>query len=356
MSQLIILLRKINRIVSFASQQYSRAELLLRSKRTSSINFAKENNLSKKQLVIFFLFFLCVPGLCSFSYAMDDAIIAIVNDELITLKDLRDYIHSNYVSLVAEGVQGQKLKDMMQEFEKEGINRLIEDKLILSKAQSLGLEVREKVVDDRFAEIKSKYPSEEIFMEALIKSGGTITDLKDKIRDQLKIQYIVEHEVKSKIYVNPKEVTNFYQDHLDNFMKKEQVDLLSIFIPFDKDKQSAQQKAQEALHLIQEGKDFEEMAKQYSQMPSLGTIERGQLLPKVEEAVFSLKEGEVSPIIEVDTGLYIFKLKQKIPAQLAGLNEVKDAINNLIVKKKFSEKLRSWINDLKSHAYVEIKQ
>ena len=112
-----------------------------------------------------------------------------------------------------------------------------------------------------------------------MKDGITTTELRKKIRDQLKIDFVVEEEIKSKIYVNPQEVTEFYQQNQDRFLKKEKFNLDSIFIDAKEDKQKAEIRAQEALKLIKQGEDFSAVASQYSQAPSLGVVERGQVLP-----------------------------------------------------------------------------
>ena len=108
--------------------------------------------------------------------------------------------------------------------------------------------------------------------------------------------------------------------------------------------------------MIQEGKNFLEIAKQYSDSPSIGTIERGQLLPTVEEAVFNLTEDQTSSPMEIETGIYIFKLNRKIPSEIASLKEIKEDIYNLIFQQKFKDRLEAWIGKLKKHAYIEIKK
>ncbi len=303
-------------------------------------------------LLLIFNFCLFLPN----AWPLDDAIIGVVNDETITFKDLNDYLHSTYVSLVAEGRKDEDIKEIMRDLQANGIHRLIEDKLILSRANKLKLEVREKLVDDKLQELKGQYPSEQVFLDALIKNGITISDLRNKIRDQLKIDFVVEEEVKSKIYVNPSEVTDFYQQNKDQFMKKEQIQLDSIFIGFEEDKAKTKAKAQEALKKINEGNDFNEVAKEYSQAPSLGIIEEGQLLASIEEVVFKLKDGEVSSLVEVERGIYIFKLVERIPSQLASLSEVKDSVYNFVFKKKFQERFNAWLQKLKKDAYIEVKQ
>lgn len=309
-----------------------------------------------KRLKKIFIFLILLSGLANSAFALDDAIIAVVNDELITLKDLRDYIQSSYVSLVAEGQSDEKIKAVMKDMEINGIKNLVEDKLILSKANTLGLQINDKLVKERLETLKSQYPSEKAFLDALVKHGVTLSDVKKKILDQLKIKYVVEHEVRSKIYVHPQEVTEFYKTDSEKFRKNERANLESIYIACKDDPEKARQKAGEALHLVNtEEKDFAETARKFSDTPSIGIVERGSLIPEIEEQIFKLNEGEISGLIETDTGIYIFKLLGKVPSQIAPLKDVKDAIYNFLFDQKFNQKLAAWINDLKKNAYIEIK-
>ena len=289
-------------------------------------------------------------------YAIEDAIVAVVNNELLTLKDLKNYILSTQASLVTEGIPEEKIKVIMAELQKNGLNKLIEDKLILSRANVIGLEVQDKLVNERMKEIKSKYTSEQEFLDALIKNGTNITELKSKYKDQFKIQFVIEHEVKSKIYVNPQEVTDFYESNKELFQKKERVVLDSIYISYGKDKSAAQAKANEAIAKIMAGKDFLETAKEYSDSPSLGEIEKGQLMPSIEDIIFNMEEGGVSSQVEVDTGIYIFRISKIIEPKIAPLVEVKDKIYNYVYQNKLSEKFRTWLEELKNNAYIEIKK
>lgn len=287
--------------------------------------------------------------------SVSDAIIAVVNDEVITLKDLQDYIRRTYASIVAQGVEKSQIQELMADLQTDGLNQLIEDKLILSRANEIGIQVREKLVDDRMATIKAKYVSEEVFLDALVKNGANITDLRNKILEQLKIKFVIDHEVRSKVFVNPQEVTDFYEHNKEQFQKSRRVNLDSIYIAFLEDKQKARRRAGEALALIKQEKDFTEVAAQYSDTPSIGIVEEGQFVPALEKKVFSMRQDEVSGPIETDNGIYIFKLKGEIPSALADLKEVKGEVYNLLYRQKFQERFDQWLDKLKSKAYVEIK-
>jgi parvulin-like peptidyl-prolyl isomerase len=294
-------------------------------------------------------------GCVSLSLAVEDAIIAVVNDELITLRDLRDYAQSTYATLVTEGVSESHIQTIMSDLEKNGINKLIEDKLILSHANTIELEVREELVDERIDELKKRYGSEQILVEALVKTGANLTDLRNKILDEMKIKFIIEHQVKSKIYINPQEVTDYYEKNKDSFSRNARVNLESIYIAYTDDKSAASEKANNALAQIQEGTDFKEVSKAFSDAPSVGTVEKGQLLPLIEETIFNLEINEISSLVETENGIYIFKLIEKIPAEIQSLDAVKETIHGLLYKEKFKDRFISWLETLKADAYIEIK-
>ena len=110
-----------------------------------------------------------------------------------------------------------------------------------------------------------------------------------------------------------------------------------------------------ALDLLKQGRNFLEVAKESSDTPSIGVIEKGQLLPALEETIFKLQESEISSLVETDKGIYIFKVNKKIPAKVLTLEDVKEQISNFLFQKKFQDQLGNWLKELRKNAYVEVK-
>src|SRR5208282_4573156 len=96
-----------------------------------------------------------------------DGIIAIVNDDVITLKDLRQYIASIYSQLKIENKSPEEIKEIMGDYAQKGLDKLIEDKLILASANENEMDIRDEIVDKRLKEIKDHYVSEDDFLQAL---------------------------------------------------------------------------------------------------------------------------------------------------------------------------------------------
>lgn len=237
-----------------------------------------------------------------------DAIIAIVNDDVITLKDLRQYIAGIVSQLKVENKSPKEIQQVMGEYEQKGLDKLIEDKLILAAANDKGIVVRDDIVDKRLKEIKDRYASEDDFLNALNAQGMTVSDLQQKLTDQLKVKYEVEMEVKDKTFINPQDVTDYYNKHRTEFNRKAKVNLESIFVSFDKySKQEARSRAEEARSRMLAGEDFDKILQKYSDSSSIGEVEQGQMVDAVENVVFNLKLEEVSDPVEVENGIYVFK-------------------------------------------------
>jgi len=292
----------------------------------------------------------------AFAKVINDGIIAIVNDDVITLKDLRQYIDNIYGQLKVEGKSPEEIKEIMSAYQDEGLNKLIDDKLILGEANAKGLELRPDMINKRVKEIKDHYSSEDEFLAVLDSQGLTVTDLRQKITDQMKAKYIVEEEVRSKIMVNPQEVTKYYEAHPDEFQRKPSRDLLSIYISFSRGKEQARNRASEARSRWTMGEDFELLFKEFSELPSVGKIETGQMVPAIEQEIFKLNLGEISSLVEVPDGIYLFKVVGISPGKTQAIKEVKDRIYEKLYNEAFKQKFTAWIEKLREKAYVEIKQ
>lgn len=299
--------------------------------------------------------FLLFTGSMVNAKPINDAIIAIVNNEVITLKDLKDYIAGVYRQLKVEHKTQEEIQKIVASYEERGVNQLIEDKLILEAANKKGIELRNDIVEKRLKEIKSRYASDEEFLNELNAQGITVSDIKKKITNQLKSKYEVDLEVRDKVFVNPEEVTQYYNNHKDEFESRTKYNLDSIYISYNKGKPEAINKIKQARKELMAQGDFEKISKEFSEAPSVGTLEQGQMVPAIEKEVFSLKEGEVSQPVEVEGGVYLFKVKNIISGHKQSLEEVKNSIYYKLFDEQFQTKFKAWVDKLREKAYVELR-
>ncbi len=293
---------------------------------------------------------------------VENKIIAIVNNDVITEAEL-DVAITAAISDLEKEYSGAELETKIAEVRGDLMNTLIEDRLILQEAKRRGVIVDDTEIEERFKDVKSRFPSEEEFEEEIERAGLRIDILKEKYKDNIMMAKLVTHEVKDKVVVTPSEIDEYYKKHKDEIKAPESVHVKAIMIQFDENttESLAKQKADDILRLIKEGRDFSDLAKQYSQGPKaaeggdLGFVEKGEMREEFNKVIFNLRPGDVSQPIKTDTGYYIFKAEEKKDAYMRPLSEVRDNIENIMFREKAQVKYKEWIAKLKRDAFIQIK-
>lgn len=244
-----------------------------------------------------------------------DQIVAVVGGNVILLSD----VENEYIQYMLQGnvKGGQALRCRV-------IEELLFQKLLLVQAEVDSVQVTDKQVENELdrrmryfiSQIGSKEKLEEYFGKTTVEIKE---DLRGRIKDHLMIQE-VQSKITANVKVTPAEVMDFY-----NSIPKDSLPLISseyeIMQIVKKPPVSETEIAmvKEKLNSIRErvlkGEDFSTLANLYSMDPgsmtkggNLGQIGRGETYPEFEAAAFSLKPGEISPVIKTEKGYHIIQL------------------------------------------------
>lgn len=87
----------------------------------------------------------------------------------------------------------------------------------------------------------------------------------------------------------------------------------------------------------------------------MGWVDQGKSLKEIDSVIFSLKPGEISPVIEAAGAFHIFRVEEFRPAEKANLDSVKDLVRDRLYEIKGATLYKEWIDKLKEHAYISIK-
>ena len=311
-----------------------------------------------------FILCCCALTICSLSYAETlDRIVAVVNDEPITQSELDVFLLPIYEQY-KEAYSGPEFVAKMNEAQVSMLNQLIEDRLIVQQANTLGVEVSDDEIDAQLQEIKNKFPSESDFQKFLEAQNITVDKLRKRYKEQIAVRKLHAYEVRQKVSVSPRQIEEYYEEHLDDFSDKEKVKVRTILIKkkaFDTDVDPSRALIDKIVSDLEGGVSFEELAKQYSEGMNnaeggdLGFVEKGDLIPAFDDVLFSLSVGERSGVIETEMGYHIFVVEAKQERKEKNLSEVKEEIRGIIYREKMKERYESWIQDLKEDAYISIK-
>lgn len=173
-----------------------------------------------------------------------------------------------------------------------------------------------------------------------------------QVPEQARIEYVVldTAAVESQVSVSDAEIADFYEKNKKRFGTEEQRTASHILLAAAKDasaadKAAAKAKAESLLaQLRKEPGKFAELAKANSQDPvsgeaggDLGVMTKGLFVKPVEDAINSLKLGEISNLVESEFGYHIITVTKIAPAQQRTLAEVKDEVAKEVKNQKMSK-------------------
>jgi peptidyl-prolyl cis-trans isomerase C len=188
-------------------------------------------------------------------------------------------------------------------------------------------------------------------------------DAKPDIKEQLELlnnsflanEYL-KREVVQKITVSDNEVKTYYDTHKDEFKTPEMVRARHILFlveasATDEAKKKVYEKAVETLKKIKGGEDFAKLASELSDDPGskpkggdLGFVARGKTVKPFEDALFSLKPGEVSGVIETKFGYHIIKAEERKDASEESFDDAKEKIRQKITQERIKSAVTEFID------------
>ena len=297
-----------------------------------------------------------------------EEIVARVNNEIITLSDL-DHAHANVEEDARQDCQGctpAQLDAAVKDKRQNLLRDLIDQSLLVQKGKDLNLNVEADVVKqmDRIRQ-QNKLKDMDEFEEALRKAGIVLEDYKSQIRNQILTKDVISKEVGSRIMVSRDELQKYYDEHRKEFVRPAMVYLREFFLSTEKKPEDEipkiEAKAKAYLERLKKGEDFEGLAKRYSEGTTakdggeLGGFERGQLSKELEDAVFTMKHGDLTDVIRTKTGFLILQVQQRFEAGEQPLDKVEGEIQNRLYFERMQPQLRKYLTHLREESYVVVK-
>ena len=307
--------------------------------------------------------------LLSFSFLFGqevvDAIVAIVNDDIITVSD---YLveHDTLYELLRAQLQGGEFTKQYEK-EKEGLlERMITELLLLQEAMRQDIrstadidgQIR-GIVDN----IKEQYniESDEDFKRMMAQQGMDYDAWIAQQEKSILQQSLIFSEVGRSIAIDETDVVNYYDLHPEEFTELPTYKLRGIYISSeDKNDEDAQAKMEEIDRKIAEGEEMEGLASEYSEGPEkesqgdIGTYKKGEMDKNLEQAVENLEEGDLTSWIDVPTGWFLLKLDEKTESRLKEFEDVKKEIENQLFLQEQQVRIQDYLEDLKKRSYINI--
>ena len=296
-----------------------------------------------------------------------NAIVAVVNDDIITLHD----VTREALPAISEAEKKTPLSDSARaKIRRTSLDRLIEKKLTEQKIKELNIRVTEEEIRQAIDDVRKQnhIPSQEALITALAGQGLSFDQYRSQLQEQIEKLKLVSMEVRAKVHVGETEMRDYYTVNLSKYTEEESYRARHIFFKTGEkatpdEVQKTKTTALAVLTDAKGGKDFAELAKKFSEDPAarkdggdLGSFKKGDMQPELEKSILALKGGEISDLVTTPIGFHIIKLESRIVGATKPFESVKSEIEEILYRKKSEERFSQWVIDLRGKASVEIRE
>ena len=263
------------------------------------------------------------------------------------------------------GMSQDQIRAQLPSFVQKATEQAIGAKLLLDEASKLDLPVSEAEIDAQVEKIVQQVGGREAFQAALAQQKTTEAAFRVQLKSGKRVDKLVEKAVAGVADPTEEEIQKHFEEHKGEYSVGERVLAQHILITPDGDTDVSKREAKTKIDSIRErvlgGKDFADEAAAHSMCPSgkeggsLGWFSRGMMVPEFDEAAFSMKDGDVSDVIETQFGYHIIYKTDHEDAREADFDDVREKIRDFIRHARRGEAVTAYVDELKAKAKIEVE-
>jgi parvulin-like peptidyl-prolyl isomerase len=252
-------------------------------------------------------------------------VVAKIGSDKITVKTLQERIQETpptYQGYLSTNAGKKQFLDLM-----------VRERVVLESAKAAGYDKK-----DDYKKAVADFKKEQDRRER---------DYKENLLMEL---YVRDLHDSKQIGVSDEEVAKYYQDHQSEFAHPQEVVAQHILVP-------TKEEAEKVLARVKGGEDFATVAKEVSTDPvsasrggQIGPFRKGDLVPEFENAVFSLKPGQISGIVQTQFGYHVIRKVSEKALPPVSADQAKVDIKKILEKAKFD----AWIEQAKKKEGVTV--
>jgi peptidyl-prolyl cis-trans isomerase SurA len=295
-----------------------------------------------------------------------DRIVAVVNDDIITLSELNSALEPYETQIRARSYTPEQERKMLFKVREEILNQLVEQKLTDQQIKKANINISETEIDHAIERIKeARFYTDEELRRALKEQSLSLEELRNRLKDQILRTKLMNREVKSKIVITHEDIVAYYKSHPEVYGGEKKYHLRNIIMRFPAmastdAKRSVQERMAAILQKLKNGESFETLARQFSESPvaseggDLGTFELNALALPIQVAIKDLNPTEFTDVLETDQGYQIFYLENIINSPGKPLEEVSGEIREKLFNDIVNKKFRLWLEDLRLRSHIKL--
>jgi parvulin-like peptidyl-prolyl isomerase len=289
-----------------------------------------------------------------------------INDQIATLYDYEQR-RQDLVRDVGrrEQMDPEERKRLLAEAPEIAFKDMFQDVLLESRAKQLAVEVSDSQLEAALATMKQNFglKTDEDFKAALAQSGLTLEQLRDQIRNQIRVREVMDKEVRSRIKVNEEDLRRYYRKNQEQFRVPEQFHLREVVVLDEGGLPTAEERGRVAAEIRQAvtgGKSLADATAEYQKKGvtsndiDLGWVSPGDLDPALQTAAWKLKPGGVSDPVAGRGGLHLLQAVEHRDSRIPPFSEVSAAIQTREQERVYSQEVNKYLAELEQKSFVVV--
>ena len=295
-----------------------------------------------------------------------DRIVAVVNNEIITLYDLNRTFAPYATNIKALKYPPEKERQTLFQVRQDILEQLIESMLADQQVKQNQITVSEKEINNTIERIKeSRQFTDEQLRQGLASQGMTMEEYRKEIQEQILRNKLVNREVKAKIVITKEDIKKYYESHREKYSGEKKYYLWNMFIKVpsgssSSERNNARNRMEAILVKIQQGQSFESLVDELKKSSSavkgtdLGLYRLEELSEQLRQVVKKMKTGEFSAVLDTNFGFQILYIQKIEESQAQPLEAVESEIDDLLYTELVDTKYREWLEQLRVQSHIRI--
>jgi len=312
----------------------------------------------KRNRLVLILLAICAVGAAA--QQVVEEIVAIVNDEVITLTEFKKEYDQQLAGIKAQ-FQGEQQEKAIEQLKTQLLDTMITNTLLLQMAKTDNLNVAEqlKMAVDNIKK-ENNIDSDDDLQRALRSQGMQYDVWLRQIEERMLRDRVISSQISKSIVVDDADIIDYYKKHGAEFVVPEEYKVRVVYLAPDlRSAAATETRKAEILDKLKGGLPFDKAAEEYCDAPlketkgDLGTLKKGETDKTLWDALAAIKKGERTGWIE-KKGWYLLNLEDKKDSRTRTFDEAKRDIEQKLLQDLQTAKLEEFLKVVKKRNYIKI--
>ena len=295
-----------------------------------------------------------------------DRIVAVVNNEIITLYDLNRTFTPYAANIKALNYPPEKERQTLFQVRQNILDQLIDSMLADQQVKQARITVSQKEIDEAIERVKEQRQfTDEQLRQGLASQGMTMEEYRKEMEEQILRAKLVNREVKAKIVITKEDIKDYYENHREKYVGDKKYYLWNIFLKVSSSgpssaKANARNQMEGILAQLKQGRSFESLVDELKRSASaaqgtdLGLYRLDELSEELRQVVKNMKTGEFSAVLDTNFGFQILYVQRIEVTEAKPLEAVEEEIQEHLYTEFVDNKYQEWLQELRARSLIRI--